>query len=75
MPIGYSPKLPLTLDEEDGAYGLTKNLRQLTRQNLKMILLTSPGERIIYYLRTIHHQFFKNYMKRLVYKLQNGCLS
>tara|TARA_R110000824_G_scaffold8338_9_gene37704 strand:+ start:557 stop:964 length:408 start_codon:yes stop_codon:yes gene_type:complete len=62
MPIGYSPKLPLTLDGEDGAYGLTKNLRQLTRQNLKMILLTSPGERIMYsdFGVGLRHLLFEN---------------
>jgi len=43
---GYSPKLPLLLDPE-GGYGLTKTFKELTSQNLKMLILTSPGERVM----------------------------
>ena len=42
---GYSPKLPLTLDPVDGLR-LTKSLKEVAQQNLKMLVLTSPGERI-----------------------------
>ena len=42
---GYAPKLPLTLDPTDG-YRLTKTTRENAQQNLKMLVLTSPGERI-----------------------------
>jgi len=44
---GISPKLPLYVDPIDGI-ALNKTLKQMTRQNLKMIILTSPGERIMY---------------------------
>ena len=44
---GISPKLPLYTDPVDGI-GLNKTLKQMIRQNLKMIILTSPGERIMY---------------------------
>jgi phage baseplate assembly protein W len=44
---GISPKLPLYTDPVDGI-ALNKTLKQMTRQNLKMIILTSPGERIMY---------------------------
>ena len=44
---GISPRLPLTVDEVDGAYGLLKNYTQVAKQNFKMLLLTSPGERIM----------------------------
>ena len=44
---GISPKLPLYIDPVDGI-GLNKTLKQMTRQNLKMIILTSPGERIMH---------------------------
>ena len=44
---GLSPKLPLYIDPVDGI-ALNKTLKQMTRQNLKMIILTSPGERIMY---------------------------
>ena len=43
---GISPKLPLFYDSVDG-YGLTKTLKEVARQNLKMLVLTSPGERIM----------------------------
>ena len=64
---GYSPKLPLTLDPNDG-YLLTHNLKEVVAQNLKMLILTSPGERImeplfgvgvynyLFELNTIHTQ-------------------
>ena len=45
---GYSPKLPLMYDRtEDGLYGLNKTLLETIKQNLKMLLLTNPGERIM----------------------------
>jgi len=43
----YAPKLPLTIDKIDGAYSLVKDLKILAQQNLKMLLLTEPGERIM----------------------------
>ena len=43
---GLSPKLPLHIDQIDG-YALTKNFKEVARQNLKMVVLTSPGERIM----------------------------
>lgn len=44
---GLTPKIPLTLSSTDGLYTLTKNFRENTKQSLKMIVLTSPGERIM----------------------------
>lgn len=45
---GYSPKLPLIRDNgEDGLYGLNKTVLETVSQNLKMLLLTNPGERIM----------------------------
>ena len=43
---GFSPKLPLTLDPDDG-YTLTKTIKELTQQNFKMLVLTNPGERVM----------------------------
>ena len=43
---GLSPKLPLTLDPADG-YALNKDLKELSRQNMKMLILTNPGERMM----------------------------
>ena len=47
MPQGISPKLPLTIDSRDGKYALNKTVRQAIAQNLKNLVLTAPGERIM----------------------------
>ena len=44
---GLSPKLPLNVDSNDGAYGLNKTYKEMVQQNLKMLILTNPGERIM----------------------------
>tara|TARA_B100000941_G_C28379656_1_gene486618 strand:- start:307 stop:687 length:381 start_codon:yes stop_codon:yes gene_type:complete len=41
-----SPSLPLSLDEQDG-YKMNKTLVKAIHQNIKMLLLTVPGERIM----------------------------
>ena len=43
-PGGYGPKLPIGIDPEDG-FGLTKTIVEQVKQNLKILLLTMPGER------------------------------
>ena len=45
--IGYSAKLPLQYDTTDGFYALNKDLKDVVKQNLKMLLLTNPGERVM----------------------------
>ena len=47
MAEGLSVALPLSMDTVDGAYALNKSMRRMAEQNLKMILLTSPGERVM----------------------------
>ena len=42
----YSPSLPLKLSKKDG-YVMNTALKDVVKQNLKMLLLTSPGERIM----------------------------
>ena len=46
MASGISPKLPLQLDVNDG-YALNKTYAEVAGQNLKMLILTAPGERIM----------------------------
>jgi len=46
MPYGLSVKLPLRLDPGDG-YALTKTYKEMIQQNLKMLVLTCPGERMM----------------------------
>ena len=47
MAEGLSVALPLRIDPVDGAYGLNKTLTDMATQNLKMVILTSPGERVM----------------------------
>ena len=47
MAVGYAPSLPLSVSKEDGEYALLKTLESVAQQNLKMLFLTCPGERIM----------------------------
>ena len=44
---GLSVALPLTVDPTFGPYNLNTTFEDLAKQNLKMLLLTNPGERIM----------------------------
>jgi len=46
MAFGLSPKLPLLRDPQDG-YTLNKSYSEMIIQNLKMLILTIQGERIM----------------------------
>jgi len=43
---GLAPSLPLIRNSADG-FANIKNFDQLIKQNLKMLLLTNPGERVM----------------------------
>lgn len=45
--ISYSPTVPLSLDPKLG-YSMNTTLRQVAKQNFKMLMLTSPGERLMF---------------------------
>jgi len=47
MSSGLSPQLPLVVDEVFGVYNLNTTFEQLAKQNLKMLVLTIPGERMM----------------------------
>ena len=47
MAYGFSAVIPLQISEEDGHYALTKTLGENAKQNLKNLLLTNPGERVM----------------------------
>jgi hypothetical protein len=47
MASGLSPKLPLVVSNVFGPYDLNTTYNELAKQNLKMLVLTSPGERIM----------------------------
>jgi phage baseplate assembly protein W len=42
----YAVKLPLTQDTGD-AYTMIKRIKTLVKQNVKMLILTNPGERVM----------------------------
>ena len=44
--FGYAPRLPVVRDPQDG-FALTKSVQETVKQNLKNLVLTSPGERIM----------------------------
>ena len=44
---GISPKLPLMVDDVDGHYSNTKTIKEAVTQNLKNLLLTNKGEKIM----------------------------
>ena len=43
---GFSPVLPVTRDSENG-FALTQTMLQVVKQNLKNLVLTIPGERMM----------------------------
>ncbi len=43
---GFSPALPVTRDSESG-FALTQTMLQVIKQNLKNLVLTNPGERMM----------------------------
>lgn len=47
MSAGLDAKLPLTFDNTDKFYTVTKTIKENYQQNVKMLLLTAPGERIM----------------------------
>lgn len=69
---GISPKLPLSRDSENG-YSLTKTLKDVARQNLKMLILTSPGERIMIpdFGVGLRRYLFENATEEVLYDLRN----
>ena len=47
MSRGLAAKFPLMISEEYGPYDLHTDIRTMVQHNLKMILLTNPGERMM----------------------------
>lgn len=42
---GYSAQLPMRVTSEDGHYALNKSIKDVVLQNLRVLFLTSKGER------------------------------
>tara|TARA_R110000823_G_scaffold191797_1_gene323404 strand:- start:2322 stop:2699 length:378 start_codon:yes stop_codon:yes gene_type:complete len=47
MAEGLAVSLPLAVTPRDGTYAVHDELKQVAQQNLKMVILTSPGERVM----------------------------
>jgi len=47
MSSGIAAKLPLTMSNTFGAYNLITDFKTLATQNLKMLVLTAPGEKMM----------------------------
>jgi|TARA_R110000824_G_scaffold79747_2_gene200787 phage baseplate assembly protein W len=68
MAYGLAPKLTLTQNAEDGAYKLLKTVPDIAKQNLKMLVLTAPGERVM-------EPEFGVGLRRYLFELENTGLS
>ena len=70
-----SPKLPLTRDPENG-YALNKTLKSVARQNLKMLILTAPGERIMIpdFGVGLRNYLFENITDEVLYLIRNNII-
>ena len=44
---GLAARLPLLISESEGPYDLLQTIKQVAAQNLKMVIFTAPGERIM----------------------------
>ena len=70
---GISPKLPLTRDRQDG-FALNKTVLDSIKQNVKMVVLTSPGERVMdpaFGVGVRRYLFENGYIMSLMMWLQN----
>ena len=47
MSSGIAAELPLVVSNTFGAYNLITDFQSLAKQNLKMLILTNPGERMM----------------------------
>tara|TARA_R110001583_G_scaffold183746_1_gene342496 strand:- start:75 stop:443 length:369 start_codon:yes stop_codon:yes gene_type:complete len=69
-----SLRTPIVYDSADG-FGMIKTLPQLVRQNLKMLILTNPGERVmdpdfgVGIQRYLFSNFSENYQSKITNKI------
>ncbi len=68
---GISPKLPVTVDDLDGHYALTKTIREAIKQNFKNLMFTIPGEKVmdIDFGVGLKRYLFENFDANLVSRL------
>ena len=44
---GLAARLPLGISDSEGPYDLLQTIKEVAAQNLKMLVFTNPGERIM----------------------------
>ena len=69
---GLAPKLPISRSEIYG-YSLLGSLEEIAAQNLKMLILTSPGERVMVpnYGVGLKNYLFSNFTPDVIATIQN----
>jgi len=69
---GISPSLPLSYSSTDG-YELLQTFSQMAKQNFKMLILTNPGERVMYpeYGVGITRYLFENFTNNTYTQIDN----
>ena len=70
---GISPKFPLRSDRVDGAYQLNKTIIEAVRQNLRNLMLTNPGEKVMdpEFGVGLQHYLFENFSSNAVANIKN----
>jgi len=73
---GISPKLPLTNSKVNGAYELNQTIRETISQNLKNLLLTTPGERVMdpAFGVGLHAHLFENFSSTTIGNIKNNLI-
>ena len=73
---GLSPRLPLSTSTEDG-YTLIQDINTLVKQNMKMLILTAPGERVMNpdYGVGMRNYLFENYNQSSFNAIEQKILS
>lgn len=77
----YAPKLPLDYNQSYGPYTSLDNIQDVVKQNLKMLILTNPGERIMIpnfgvgIRRTLFENKSSNYNSLIESKIRNQVAS
>ena len=44
---GLGARLPLLISDSDGPYDLLQSIKEVAAQNIKMVVFTNPGERVM----------------------------
>ena len=70
---GYSVALPFNYSKEDGPYALNKTMLDVVKQNLKTLILTDKGERVMLpeFGAGLRRYLFENSNQTTKYEIQS----